>query len=177
VYDDGEIYAKGATIEGNVHVIDGYLNLQSDKNSPPARQILIDPNGIAPVGENSDKKYVLGVFKNGAPTIAVTDDGDAEFVGHIEATSGKIGGWQMVKEGNNTYLSSIEEKDGKKSGILLSPFGYEYGEGLNENNTAKENYVILAGENFGVTQDGKAYAKEFTMTGGSIGGNCQIDWD
>lgn len=99
---------------------------------------------------------------------------NANITGKITATSGgEIGGWVINKE--QSYLRNGSGNIGTQNTIYL--FGKPFSSSVQiGNSTGTNNWVITAGNTFGITNAGKLYATGadisgvITATGGDIGG-------
>lgn len=82
---------------------------------------------------NGESRGLYG-YKNGEQTFGIDESGNAYFKGKIEASSGKIGGWEITDGAivnSNVYLSATGTI--KSSGWTLSPDGTAF---FNEINSA-----------------------------------------
>jgi len=97
----------------------------------------------------------IGDYKDGYGILINDSDGEAVFKVDTTKNTNSIGGWTLTK---NSFQCT---KDNNTIGLYSVPLNATI-----NNNT--DNYYIIAGENFGVTIDGKIYA-----SAGKIG-DCEI---
>ena len=132
------------------------LNLRAAANN--VRKITKVKIGAIEKDENGTPiKYGININNDEGETVFTTgDDGNITITGTINAAAGNIGGFNVTNE-----LSSGDFN--QPGSIYLSPnhHGILYLDGLNEEN----DWVITAGDSFGVTSDGIMYSNNAVVRG------------
>lgn len=148
----------------------GYLAILKKINGQNSG-VIIDPLG----GYDNTNQPIFKVLSNGEQVMGVNKDGTAIFKGNITVTGGTIGGFNIGlfnfsggSERQALYYG-IEDNEAianfTNGDFLICPDG-AYGArfGLNGYNNGYR-WVMLAGNNFGLTQSGVLYASEANITG------------
>ena len=137
-------------------ILTNSLNLLSAANN--VRKITkVKIGAIEKDEDGTPIKYGININNDEGETVFTTgDDGNITITGTINASAGNIGGFNVTDE-----LSSGDFN--QPGSIYLSPnhHGVLYLDGLNEEN----DWVITAGDNFGVTSDGIMYSNNAVITG------------
>ena len=137
-------------------VLTNPLSLRAAANN--VRKITKVKIGAIEKDENgTPTKYGININNDEGETVFTTgDDGNITITGTINAAAGNIGGFNVTDE-----LSSGDFN--QPGSIYLSPnhHGILYLDGLNEEN----DWVITAGDNFGVTSDGIMYSNNAVVRG------------
>ena len=132
------------------------LSLRAAANN--VRKIIKVKIGAIEKDENGTPiKYGININNDEGETVFTTgDDGNITITGTINAAAGNIGGFNVTDE-----LSSGDFN--QPGSIYLSPnhHGILYLDGLNEEN----DWVITAGDSFGVTSDGIMYSNNAVVKG------------
>lgn len=188
----GNLYATGANIRGKIVVTtdDSSINQgtvggwTASSSGLKVTGIELSPAGGTEHTVNGHTASNWAIWANnnfGVTTAGYLYAKDAEIDGKITADSGSIGGW--------TIGDSSQSSNEKKKSLYYGTFGSDGSVYLIPNGSTSEkkigggtrtDWVITAGDSFGVTKDGGLYASDATIEGkitatsGSIGG-CDID--
>ena len=160
ITNDGEISAVGLKITNGAFTI-------SSATPGNSSRIVFDPDGTL-----TGTPTIFQIYdSNGQLTIGLNDEGNAFFSGNITATTGSIGGFSINGNigGNNGESYPVNGlwygNRGQSEGFYIIPSGI----GSNCTTTIAgreaDDWVLMLGENFGITKNGALYASS-----GGIGG-------
>lgn len=165
-------------VKGDITVTRGSISIESTESGTVFN---VDRDGNV----TANSVNITGGELNINDTFTVTPDGiltaiGAEIRGRIEAESGSIANFiiESIDTVDGTYNRLYSGNPGYSSSVLVSPGYHAIISNLDNNDNTKDthNWVFLAGNQFGVDDQGNLYAKNATIYGqieaesGHIGG-------
>ena len=173
----GSIDLKSLKVAGEPNKYITYITNEGirihDANSSTTNFVKINSNGMQIYkGGTADSNKVaqfgstINLYKPGTTTSLVTiDNNGASFTGTVTANAGSIGGWNISTDNTKSlYYGGSSTTPTPGSGVIILSKGLTATTSI-AGSTGQQTWAITAGNQFGVTTEGKLYANNGKFNG------------